>query len=107
MVENVEQKITKIEVKSKEQLDELYNCSALTFEGLSTDEESIKGLVNWLKKYSEISNPLPMYIISGKTMNIKYTESGAQQSAQVQEQQVKPDIQKLAEGNDIPFNIID
>ena len=76
MVENVEQKITKIEVKSKEQLDELYNCSALTFEGLSTDEESIKGLVNWLKKYSEISNPLPMYIISGKTMNINYKLTG-------------------------------
>lgn len=76
MLENIEQKITKIEVKSKEQLDELYNCSALTFLGLLADEESIKGLVNWLKKYSEISNPLPIYIISGKTMNINYKLTG-------------------------------
>lgn len=77
MSENVKQKIVKIKVTSKEQLDELYNCSALTFEGFSAKEENINKLIKWLKGYSEISNPLPIYIISGKTMNINYglTES--------------------------------
>lgn len=76
MSENIKQEIVKIDVTSKAQLDELYNNSALTFEGLSSDEESIKGLVKWLKEHSEISNPLPIHIISGQTMNINYRLTG-------------------------------
>lgn len=72
----IKQEIVKIDVTSKAQLDELYNGSALTFVGLSSDEESIKGLVEWLKEHSEISNPLPIHIISGQTMNINYGLTG-------------------------------
>ena len=77
MNETMEQKITKIEVTTKEQLNELYNGSALTFTGICPDDESINGMVNWLKEYSEVSNPLPIYIISGKTMNNNYNLKGS------------------------------
>ena len=76
MLDNKEQIIIKIEAKSRKQLDELYSSSALTFEGISADDKSINGLVNWLKEYSEISNPLPIYIISGQTMNKNYGLTG-------------------------------
>ena len=77
MSENIEQKIIKIEVNSKQQLDELYNCSALTFEGFYANDENIDKLVKWLKGHSEISNPLPIHIISGQTMNINYGLTGS------------------------------
>ena len=63
MSENTKQEIVRIDVTSKTQLDELYQCSALTFEGLSVDDENIDKLVKWLKEHSEISNPLPIHII--------------------------------------------
>lgn len=66
----------KIEVTTKEKLDELYNSSALTFTGVSAEEESIKDLIDWLKEHSEISDPLPVHIISGQTMNDNYGLTG-------------------------------
>jgi hypothetical protein len=74
---NKEQEILKIEVTSKEQLDELYNCSALTFTGVSAEEKGINDLVDWIKDYSEVSNPLPINIISGKVMNQNYGLTGS------------------------------
>ena len=59
-------------VSTKVQLDELYNSSALTFEGISEDEESMNQLLDWLKQYSEVSEPLPIYIIKGNVMNENY-----------------------------------
>ena len=74
--ENNIQKIVRNEVTTKEQLDELYNCSASTFEGVWTDNKSIKGIIDWIKQYSEISNPLPIHIITGKVMNEEYHLTG-------------------------------
>lgn len=76
MSESKKHEIQKIDVTLKEQLDELYNGSALTFEGVSLDKESINGLVEWLKEHSEISNPLPIYVIKGKFMNESYNLTG-------------------------------
>jgi len=71
-----EQVINKILVKDKEQLDELYNSSAFTLIGLESSDESINGLIDWIKKYSEVSNPLNIFITSGSTMNKEYNLSG-------------------------------
>lgn len=70
------QEITKIKVTTKEKLDELYNCSALTFTGVTADEESLNNIADWIKQYSNISNPLPMHIISGQVMNDNYHLTG-------------------------------
>ena len=45
-------------------------------------------------------------ITLGKTMNIKYIVEN-NDAPQVQAEQPKYDIQQIAEGNDIPFNIVD
>lgn len=71
-----EQVINKILVTSKEQLDELYNSSALTLVGLENSDECINQFVDWIKEYSEVSNPLNIYIISGNTMNKQYNLTG-------------------------------
>ncbi len=68
--------IMKVDVISEEQLDELYNSSALTFVGVSSEEESLNQIVDWLKEKTEISNPLHIYITSGKTMNENYRLTG-------------------------------
>lgn len=66
----------KINVTTKDKLDELYESSALTFTGISTDDESINQMMDWLKEKSEISNPLPVHIIKGQTMNENYGLTG-------------------------------
>ena len=75
----IKEKIIKIDVDTKEGLDKLYNCSALTFIGLESTDENLEQLVNWIRKYSEISDPLNIYIIQGNVMNREYglTESNA------------------------------
>ena len=69
----------KREVTTKEKLDELYKSSALTFTGIIADDKNLNKIVEWIKKYSEISQPLPIYIIKGKVMNENYglTEDNA------------------------------
>lgn len=64
------------EVTKREQLDELYNCSAFTKEGLFDDEANIKGFIEWLKDYTELTEPLPIYSISGEVMNREYNLTG-------------------------------
>lgn len=71
------QEITKIEVSTKDKLNELYNSSALTFIGISDDEKSLNDMVRWLKRKTEISNPLPIHIIKGKVMNEIYKLTGS------------------------------
>lgn len=66
----------KNKVTTKEQLDELYNSSALTFTGVSEDDESMNQMLDWLKAHTEVSEPLPVYIIKGKVMNEKYELTG-------------------------------
>lgn len=72
-----EQVYNKIIVENKEQLDELYNSSALTIVGLNNSDNDIKQLVDWIKQYSEVSNPLDVHIISGATMNKHYNLTGS------------------------------
>lgn len=62
---------TTINVTEKKELNNLYNHSALTIEGLA--EDSINDFVEWLEEKNAItSENLTVYIISGKTMNNIY-----------------------------------
>ena len=65
-------KINKIEVTTKEQLDELYNGSAFTMEGLDTSKENIEKLIEWFNKYGGVKEPLSIFITKGSVMNNKY-----------------------------------
>ena len=62
-----------INVETKEQLDMLYDNSALTIEGLT--KESIPDFIEWIKKRSEMTDET-VYIISGKMMNESYNLNG-------------------------------
>ena len=66
----------KEEVTTKEKLNELYKSSALTFTGIIADDKNLNEIIEWIKKYSEISQPLPIYIIKGKVMNQNYRLTG-------------------------------
>ena len=66
-----------IHVITKEQLNTLYNQSALTWEGLSPDEENLKDIRNWLKEHKAIVYVEPgFHIIKGKFMNEVYNLTG-------------------------------
>ena len=66
-----------INVTTKEQLDVLYNQSALTWEGLSSDEENLNAVRNWLEEHGAIQYVEPnFHIIKGKLMNEVYGLSG-------------------------------
>lgn len=58
-------------VTTKSQLDNLYNNSAFTIEGLA--EESIPDLIKWLKDNTTFTtNELIVYITKGNVMNETY-----------------------------------
>ena len=62
-----------INVTTKEQLDALYNQSALTFEGLAADEENLNAVRNWLEEHGAIQHVEPdFHIIKGELMNEVY-----------------------------------
>lgn len=63
----------KIYVDSKEQLDALFNDSALTLEGLS--EESIEDFEKWILNLTKMNDDT-FYIISGEMMNESYGLTG-------------------------------
>lgn len=66
-----------INVTTREQLDDLYNQSALTFEGLSADEENLNAVREWLKEHGAIKYVEPdFHIITGEFMNEQYGLSG-------------------------------
>ena len=67
-----------INVTTKEQLDALYNESALTWEGLTHDEENLNAVKNWLDVHGAIpENTEPTFhIITGDLMNITYGLTG-------------------------------
>lgn len=66
-----------IKVETKEQLNELYNSSALTFVGIEFTDNNICQILTWIKMYSELKkNPMDIYFIFGKTMNEKYQLKG-------------------------------
>ena len=63
-------------VETKEQLDELYNNSAFTIEGLA--EQSIGDLMNWLGENTDFTTDKPIvYMTKGKTMNEVYELVGS------------------------------
>ena len=59
----------KITVQTKAQLDELEKESALTWEGLTTDEESLTQLFDWIKGYTPMKQEVA-YVITGATVNL-------------------------------------
>lgn len=63
-----------INVSTKEQLDALYKQSALTWEGLTTDEANLNAVKEWLDEHGAIledEEPI-FHIITGKLMNDAY-----------------------------------
>ena len=66
-----------INITTKRQLDSLYNQSALTLEGLSSDEENLKAVRDWLEEHEAITCIEPdFHIIKGKLMNEVYSLTG-------------------------------
>lgn len=70
------QEIIRINVTTKDKLNELYKSSALTFIGVSEEEESLNQMVDWIKEKTEISNPISIHIIKGQVMNQNYKLTG-------------------------------
>lgn len=66
-------------VTTKKELDALYNQSALTWEGMSTDEENLNAIENWLREYKAIPDNIEptVHIISGDLMNAVYDLTGS------------------------------
>lgn len=65
-------------VVNKIELDNLYNQSALTFEGMSADDDNLKAIANWLRENGALGyNTEPIFhIISGSLMNKTYRLTG-------------------------------
>lgn len=68
-----------INVSTKEQLNALYNQSALTWEGLTSDEENLNAVKEWLNEHGAIlENTEPTFhIITGDLMNVIYELTGS------------------------------
>lgn len=71
--------MNKINVTTKEQLDALYNQSALTWEGMDTSEENLNAIKEWLEEHKAIlENTEPTFhIITGDLMNVIYELTGS------------------------------
>lgn len=70
--------MNKITVTTNKQLNALYNESALTWEGMNTDEENLKAIEEWLQTHGAIidgKSPI-FHIIKGEFMNAAYGLSG-------------------------------
>ena len=67
-----------INVTTKKQLNVLYNQSALTWEGLSADEENLNAVRDWLKEHKAILgyDEPTFHIITGAFMNDAYGLNG-------------------------------
>ena len=68
-----------INVSTKHQLDALYNQSALTWEGLTSDEGNLNAVKEWLEENGAIlEGEEPTFdIITGELMNTQYDLSGS------------------------------
>lgn len=66
-----------VEHADSEKISELENGSAFTFEGLDASDESLQGLVDFLKENSKgFKTPVTIYTWSGKEFNDKYGLTG-------------------------------
>ena len=69
--------MTVIYVTTRPELDNLYNQSALTWEGMNTDNENLRAIRNWLDNHGALENGEPVFhIISGEFMNSTYGLTG-------------------------------
>lgn len=68
-----------VNVTTKEQLDVLYNQSALTWEGMTTDEENLNAVKEWLNVHGAIleGKEPTFHIITGDLMNVIYELTGS------------------------------
>ena len=67
--------MNKITVTTREQLDALYNNSALTFEGVAASDENVKAVLTWVKNYTPLKRE-DVYVIEGSLMNREYGLTG-------------------------------
>ena len=67
-----------INVTTKDQLVNLYNQSALTWEGMDTDEENLNAIKDWLDDYGAIlkDKEPTFHITTGELMNTTYGLTG-------------------------------
>ena len=67
-----------INVSTKEQLDNLYNQSALTWEGLTADEDNLNAVKEWLDTNGAIlaDTEPTFHIITGELLNTVYGLTG-------------------------------
>ena len=68
-----------INVTTKKELNALYNESALTWEGLSSDEANLDAVKDWLKEHGAIieGTEPTFHIITGELMNTQYELTGS------------------------------
>lgn len=65
-----------IRTTNVEELNALYNNSALTWEGLSLEEDNLDALKGWLNQYTSLINER-IYVTTGKLMNDTYNLTGS------------------------------
>lgn len=65
-----------VQVTTREQLQTLYDNSAFTIEGLSTDEENLNDLKEFIKQYGAWQDDSEIWITKGKFMNEVYRLTG-------------------------------
>lgn len=68
--------MNKVFVTTKEELDALYNESALTFEGMNIDDKNLSDILGWLKTNHAIIKEPVFHITKGKLMNRTYELTG-------------------------------
>lgn len=67
----------KINVNGETELKYLYDNSALTWEGISSDDENLTQVAEWLEQYRALTkNEAEFYITKGKVMNECYELAG-------------------------------
>ena len=67
--------MNRIMVNDRATLDTLAKDSALTFEGMSPDEENLKEILDWVKDYTPLKRE-DVYVIPGLLMNAMYGLTG-------------------------------
>lgn len=61
---------------TKEELKALEDCSALTWEGFSIEDDNLKATEDWLQAHNVNTSKAVFNIISGKVMNSVYKLKG-------------------------------
>lgn len=65
------------QIKTKEQINELINVSALTFEGMGTEEENLQEIIGWLEEHKATTDKdIEFHIIKGELMNTVFGLTG-------------------------------